>query len=532
MVKKKLVFLISFQFIIVLILYSQKQSVSINFDNGPIQYKEKEFLPVPHSIFEAQSITFVKGLKGRALDLSKNAALRMPLELTATAEPNYDARQSFAVELWIRTIPGAKVNTPIGGNKKSTETTALGWLLSGTTTGSWAFHLSDGNSQYDYEPTSERQPINDGQWHQLGFSYDTQKEELWMYYDGQNVAIYNTPGLGSLKSDLSTVFGGTKAKWDYHGQWEAFNGYIDEIKFWPQPIAHDLFLQSFRTYFPSRVIEKAEMYGPIKVMAWNIWHGGRHFGKEVGVDRIIETIRETNSDIIGLIETYGSGAIIADGLGYHFYLISSNLSILSRFPITETIQAFKPFNFGGAKIRLTEDKELIYFDTWLHYLPDVKKNLYEGKMTAADLVKEEANTRLAEVNQILIEIQPYLETSEQIPLIMGGDFNTDSHLDWTDRTKASHLGYSIPWPVTISMENAQFTDSYREVFPDPLMMPGYSFWPYGRKADKEKYIESRIDYIFYKGSKLKTISSKVLNYHPIMWPSDHAAVITSFRWVE
>ncbi|MDB4286330.1 endonuclease/exonuclease/phosphatase family protein, partial [bacterium] len=410
------------------------------------------------------------------------------------------------------------------------DSEAPGWLLTGTETGAWALHLSDGKGRYDYEPTAARQPINDGKWHQLGFSFEGEKGELWMYYDGQNVAIYNTPGLKSLKSELRTVIGGTRAKWDYHGQWEAFNGYLDEIKIWDKVPEYQLFENSFRNHFPERAPETSEMHGPLKVMAWNIWHGGRHFGKEVGVERVIETIRNSNADVIGMIETYGSGAIIADALGYHFYLISSNLSIMSRFPITETIQAFRPFNFGGAKIRLSNNQEMIYFNTWLHYLPDVKKSLFAGNTSASEQIKNESDTRLAEVNQVLAEIKPFLDQSDQVPVIMGGDFNTASHLDWTERTKAIHLDYVIEWPVTISMEKAGFTDTYRAIYPDPLMWPGYSFWPYGRKGDTEKYLESRIDYIFSQGEKLKTINATVLNYHPVMWPSDHAAAITEFQF--
>ena len=105
-------------------------------------------------------------------------------------------------------------------------------------------------------------------------------------------------------------------------------------------------------------------------MTWNIWHGGRRYGQHVGVQRVIETIKASQADVICMIETYGSGAIIADSLGFYFYLISSNLSIMSRYPIAETIEAFRPFNFGGAVVKLAHGQELVVMDTWLHYLPN------------------------------------------------------------------------------------------------------------------------------------------------------------------
>jgi len=71
----------------------------------------------------------------------------------------------------------------------------------------------------------------------------------------------------------------------------------------------------------------------INVMTFNIWNGGREMGAEIGVKRVIDVIRDSDEDIICMQETYGSGPIIADALGYFFYLRSSNLSIMSRFPI-------------------------------------------------------------------------------------------------------------------------------------------------------------------------------------------------------
>ncbi|WP_165614857.1 LamG-like jellyroll fold domain-containing protein [Flagellimonas flava] len=474
---------------------------------------------------------FAPGISGRALDLSANASLRRPIKVEDNLLPFSDG-QSFSIVTWVKTLPNALMGTPIMGNKKANDPEAKGWQLYTQSNGAWALELHDGKNQYAYRPTAGRQGVNDGEWHQIAFTVDQDKEEVWMYFNGKNVAIYNTPGIGDLHAKLRTVIGGSDEKWEYgsYAQWNAFNGFIDEIKIWDRVVSseeiHDLY-----TEFYSYNEEPEEEIKPqhLKVLAWNIWHGGHRYGEAVGVQRVIETIKATNADIIGLIETYGSGEIIADALGYHFYLISSNLSIMSKYPITSTITAFKPFNFGGAQLRLGKNRDLIFFDTWLHYLPDYGQEVIEGKKSPKQLIADEGKTRHAEVKSILMEIAPYLKKSNEVPIIMSGDFNVGSHLDWIEETKGIHYQRKVKWPVSMEMADAGFIDSYRELYIDPLLDPGFTWTPRAATSSNKYGLRDRIDYIYYQGEALSAIESKVVDYHPIMFPSDHAGVLTVFR---
>ena len=249
----------------------------------------------------------------------------------------------------------------------------------------------------------------------------------------------------------------------------------------------------------------------------------------MGLQRVIDIIKSSNADVVGLIETYGSGEEIADSLGYYFYLISSNLSIMSRYPITETIKAFRPFNFGGAKLDLGNGKELVFLDTWLHYLPDYGRHIVEGKMTSEELVSDESKTRHSEVKHILKEIKPYLNNANSVPVIMLGDFNSGSHLDWIEETKGQHFGYAIEWPVSKEMLKVGFGDSYREMNINPLKDPGFTWSPQAANSSDKYGVMDRIDYIYYIGNQLEPLYSTVIDYHPVMYPSDHAAVVTTFR---
>lgn len=76
-----------------------------------------------------------------------------------------------------------------------------------------------------------------------------------------------------------------------------------------------------------------------------------------------------NHDIILMVETYGSGKMIADSLAYNFHLIASkntpddakniNLSIRSKFPLGERFDFYNQFNIGGIEIMLDLTLEAI-----------------------------------------------------------------------------------------------------------------------------------------------------------------------------
>ena len=479
-------------------------------------------------VTELQRPTWADGVSGRALDLSENAVLRQPLVIDSLETPDYSASVDLSVCVWVKTLPGAKQGTAIIGNKTDGDLKGVGWSIFTQPTGAWGAVISDGKNSYTYQPNIPRQAINNGEWHQLAFVLNREKGELWFYMDGQNVAIYNSPGIGSLENTNRTVVGGTDEYWEYgsFGQWTAFNGLLDEVEINNEWMTAEMIEADYDRF---KTLERPEeLIAPLRVMVWNIWHGGRRYGKHVGLERVIETIKEAQPDVVGLIETYGSGEAIADSLGYYFYLISSNLSIMSRFPIKETVKAFRPFNFGGAILDLGGNRELAVLDTWLHYLPDYCADIAKMELSSQQLIQAEGETRHAEVKSILKEIKPIYAEASKRPVIMLGDFNSGSHLDWTEATKKLHYDYTVEWPVSQEMLKAGFKDSYRELHINPLLDPGFTWTPRAATSSDRYGLRDRIDYIYYQGN-LSPIESNVIDYHPMMFPSDHAAVFTVFE---
>ena len=510
---------------------AQQPLIHLTFSEGD-QAANKKIIDPVQALYSVDLMRqqFSTGVKDLALDLSEDAMHRRPWVLDSISARKIDLNKSFSVQVWVKTKPGARQGTPIMGNKKHDELTATGWQLSTGGHGAWSLNLSDGENQYIYEPT-RRQAINDGLWHQIVFTVERPKNEARMYFDGELVAIYNLGSLGDLSNELRTIAGGSDEYFEYgsEGQWTAFNGFLDEVKMWDRVMSAQQVKQEWLGYFP-QTSGSAPQVAPeqLKVMTWNIWHGGRRYGEQVGVQRTIDIIQDSQSDVILMIETYGSGAIIADALGYYFYLISSNLSIMSRYPIRETIEAFRSFNFGGALIELAPGNQLVLLDTWLHYLPDYMKSVTEGTQPPEELIKDEGETRASEIADILKEIEPLLDRTDVRGFLMAGDFNSGSHLDWIPSTKGLHNDYIVEWPVSKSMIDAGFKDSFRELHIDPLADPGYTWTPRAATSSTRYGIRDRIDYIYYKGDGLSPIYSKVIDYHPIMFPSDHAAVVNCF----
>lgn len=373
----------------------------------------------------------------------------------------------------------------------------LGWAISLQPNGSWAWNIGTGERRLDYMPTVQRQPLADGQWHTIGWTFAAQERIVRLYYDRELVAVYS---LDDLKTkDLQAIFS-ADSKWNT----KAFQ--IKDIS--TQPIL----------YTPT---ETPNLKGnKLNLICWNIWHGGRRDGNEAGLKTTISTLKASRADIVCMQETYGSGPIIADSLGYIFYYRSSNLSIHSPFPIVETHPTGDPFRIGGLTIQLRGDQQIRVFSLWINSSPDVDKTIPEAQHPDS-LIALEHTTRLKEVKAILDGIQP-LGTS--IPIIVAGDFNSPSHLDWTKSARNWHRNMEVAWPVSKAMIGAGYQDAFRLIHPEPTSNYGRTWSP--------RFIETacheRIDHVYFMGKSLQPISANMWDQAEPRWPSDHAAVLVTF----
>lgn len=280
----------------------------------------------------------------------------------------------------------------------------------------------------------------------------------------------------------------------------------------------------------------------LKVLSWNVWHAGhaKTYGQKA-CDGVIGILEKSGADVVLMIETYGSSGQVADSLGFYKELISNNLCIYSRYPIVRKFDfsdAISTFNFGGVEIDV-EGTPVRVFDTWIHYLPDMRL-VPTDKSEQEILAWEDAGTRDDEIRIILKQLKPILAESDSIPVIMGGDFNGHSHLDWTEatRNKYNHGGAVVNWTVSKEMEQAGFKDSFRELHPDPAKELGVT-WLYAADSVETPNRQDRIDFIYYQGKTIKAKASETHNHQlgelypfrgeKFFYPSDHGFVLTTFR---
>lgn len=280
----------------------------------------------------------------------------------------------------------------------------------------------------------------------------------------------------------------------------------------------------------------------LTVLSWNVWHGGHsktYPGK--GCEGTIGILKKSNADVILMVETYGAAPMVADSLGYQYNLISDNLCIYSRYPITGKYafpDSISTFNFGGVMIDV-DGTPVRLFDTWLHYLPDMR--LAPTDKSEEDILAwEREGTREKEIHKILTVLRPMLAQADSIPVIMGGDFNVHSHLDWTEATRDlyNHGGAVVNWPVSTAMQEAGFKDSFREMNPDPATHLGVTWLTDADSLETERRMD-RIDFIYYQGKTIQVIESecydnslgKIFSFkgEDFFYPSDHGFVLSKFE---
>lgn len=314
----------------------------------------------------------------------------------------------------------------------------------------------------------------------------------------------------------------------------------------------------------------------VKVLALNAWYGGK--GVAGGVDMIVNVIKESGASIVFIPEAKETTPDIAaklSALGVEFHqTMTGDTAILSSYPISEATQ----FPFMTKAMVTVGSTEVAAYAAHLEYrwyatylprgygagVPSGEfseygwDNIPGGAVTDAAAVNRvnEASGRPAEIARFIADARK--ERRRGRVVIMGGDFNEPSALDWTKRTAQlfDHHGVMLKWGSTQALREAGFVDAYRKQHPNPVSHPGFT-WPasnpnapvskltWAPEADER----DRIDYVFhFPDSRLRLVEAKVVGPKGSIvrnervdetsqdsfiltdapWPTDHKGVLASY----
>ncbi|UNI23805.1 hypothetical protein JDV02_009602 [Purpureocillium takamizusanense] len=281
----------------------------------------------------------------------------------------------------------------------------------------------------------------------------------------------------------------------------------------------------------------ASLVEQLSVVTLNLWYGGREV--KDAHRKQIQYIANSGADVVGLQETMDTHGIrLANALGWHVWQ-GKSAAIIARYPIAQVYQATGVS--GAVRLELDGNKrEVIVWNAHLADKPYGPYSLCFDRLAPVEVLRhEEESGREAQMRDILYKMRPHLGNAKKVPVILTGDFNAPSHLDYTDATRWRHCNAGrMEWPTSVQAAKAGLADSFREIHSDPLQVPGNTWSPIYRSNDGRHEPEDRIDFIHHKGL-LRPIVAEVdvwgthrfePHHADNEWPSDHAAVRTIFSF--
>ena len=276
----------------------------------------------------------------------------------------------------------------------------------------------------------------------------------------------------------------------------------------------------------------------LKVMSLNMFYGGDDLDTSTGgfcavpngctdnLRRIEQMILATGADVVGTQEAERNDSRVARAMGWY---ASDRAHVISRYPIID------PPHGNGVYVFVETSPGRVVAVANVHMPSDpYGPFLVRDGGNAAQLTKLEDTVRLPAI-QTQLRVLPAL-AARGIPVFLTGDFNSPSYLDWTPAVAAVRPDVHFPfvWPVSKALADAGMRDSYREVYPDPVAVPGFTWTPGSPEADPHEVFD-RIDWVLHAGPS-KALASTIVGetggadvgYGFTPYPSDHRGVLSTF----
>ncbi|KAI1700041.1 endonuclease/Exonuclease/phosphatase family domain-containing protein [Ditylenchus destructor] len=304
-----------------------------------------------------------------------------------------------------------------------------------------------------------------------------------------------------------------------------------------------------------------------RAMTFNMWKNGDKVDN--GLSKVIHQIMDVNPDIASLQEITSLSNLdkmideLKNKTGVHWegkaaHAGYPNVGILTKHKILKVV-AEKSEGKGyyiAADIAVNQNLTVSFWAHWNDYKYMGPVEVYKKTIVDNSTMMKNEKNRLSIIKGLVDDrqFQEALKTVDKIPILVCGDFNTASDLDWVYENRYLHYNTVMPWPTTKYLtDTVNMTDSYRKVHPNVTTHPGITWSTVERWNTEIQAAEpqDRIDFIFYKSPRLIPIRSETWPYpnaslsvchkHCVcgetcgavknnMYPSDHFLVYTDFQW--
>jgi len=283
----------------------------------------------------------------------------------------------------------------------------------------------------------------------------------------------------------------------------------------------------------------------LDVLTWNLWFGGCHHND--GHAKQVAYLRQSAHTIVGLQECFGPhGARLASAAGWNIAQQGPDTAVISLYPLMLHCTETAPFATCATVVTpqgaVTVWSVHLWHSDYGPYTAD-DPNI-PARFTLASRGERQRVAQLARIVSEQARLEREGVVSGEDPVILMGDFNVPSHLDWVP----GQPGPVVDWPTSRMLDGAGFADAFRVIHPDAAAVPGHTWSPIIPKNDEPR---DRIDFIFSRGAHAQqawTVSALPApvgpeatlspeEYRPIdgeagvlgehldnNWPTDHAAV--------
>eukprot|EP00005_Dracoamoeba_jomungandri_P002393 CAMPEP_0174250826 /NCGR_PEP_ID=MMETSP0439-20130205/869_1 /TAXON_ID=0 /ORGANISM="Stereomyxa ramosa, Strain Chinc5" /LENGTH=647 /DNA_ID=CAMNT_0015330991 /DNA_START=74 /DNA_END=2017 /DNA_ORIENTATION=+ len=298
----------------------------------------------------------------------------------------------------------------------------------------------------------------------------------------------------------------------------------------------------------------------LRVMTFNILYGGTSlnltdrtqfcngglYSCPQTLYQVAKAIVVAKADVVGVQESDADVTLLAQHLteltGDHWY-DSPRTHVISKYKLVEVNEAR-----GWVFVYVEPIPGKIFALSVVH-TPSTPYGPYQVKRGASleEVLALENDLRVPALEKQR-RVLGSLHNRHKVPVVLIGDMNSPSHLDWTPAAVLERgLPYPVLWPLALSLSAIGFRDSFREVYPDPVAVPGMTWTPGGPEGEPpSREVMDRIDLVLVMGS-ISTLNSWVVGEGPDderirqqypnltsnivlnPWPSDHRAVVSELN---